>query len=111
MTRVPNVQDAAAVRADYPIPPQAGIYYFEVEIVSKGQKGYIGIGFSSRAVDLERLPGTLYGCDTFVGYLTLMTAIQAGTPSPTVITETMAKPSLAQGRVKHIPNVLGLATS
>lgn len=50
-------QDAAAVRADYPIPPQAGIYYFEVEIVSKGQKGYIGIGFSSRAVDLERLPG------------------------------------------------------
>lgn len=50
-------QDAAAVRADYPIPPQTGIYYFEVEIVSKGQKGYIGIGFSSRAVDLERLPG------------------------------------------------------
>ena len=45
------------MRADYPIPPQAGIYYFEVEIVSKGQKGYIGIGFSSRAVDLERLPG------------------------------------------------------
>ncbi|KAK9899895.1 SPRY-domain-containing protein [Cystobasidium minutum MCA 4210] len=50
-------KDAAAVRADYPIPPLTGIYYFEVDIVSKGQKGYIGIGFSSRAVDLERLPG------------------------------------------------------
>lgn len=50
-------QDAAAVRADHPIPPQAGVYYFEVQVISNGQKGYIGIGFSSRAVDLERLPG------------------------------------------------------
>jgi hypothetical protein len=50
-------KDAAAVRADQPIPSQAGVYYYEVEVISKGQKGYIGIGFSTRGVDLERLPG------------------------------------------------------
>ena len=51
------MQDAASVRADQPIPPQAGVYYFEVTVISRGQKGYIGVGFSTRNVDLERLPG------------------------------------------------------
>lgn len=51
------LQDAASVRADQPIPPQAGVYYFEVTVISRGQKGYIGVGFSTRNVDLERLPG------------------------------------------------------
>lgn len=36
---------------------QAGIYYFECTVVSKGLSGYIGIGFSHRAVSLSRLPG------------------------------------------------------
>lgn len=49
--------DAAAVKADHPIPPQAGVYYFEVTIVSKGQLGFIGLGFSSEKVALTRLPG------------------------------------------------------
>ncbi|KAI9592137.1 hypothetical protein BDF19DRAFT_425629 [Syncephalis fuscata] len=49
--------DAAALRANRPMPVQAGIYYFEVEIISKGRDGYIGIGFSSSSVSLKRLPG------------------------------------------------------
>ena len=49
--------DAAAVRANHPIPPQCGLYYFEVEIVSKGRDGYIGIGFCAGGVLLNRLPG------------------------------------------------------
>lgn len=30
--------EGAAARADYPMPPQCGIYYFEVTIVSKGKE-------------------------------------------------------------------------
>ncbi|RKP24455.1 concanavalin A-like lectin/glucanase domain-containing protein, partial [Syncephalis pseudoplumigaleata] len=33
------------------------IYYYEVEIISKGRDGYIGVGFSSSSVSLKRLPG------------------------------------------------------
>lgn len=31
--------EAAAVRADHPMPRQCGIYYFEVTVVSKGKEG------------------------------------------------------------------------
>lgn len=31
--------EAASARADNPMPPQCGIYYFEVTIVSKGKEG------------------------------------------------------------------------
>ena len=31
--------EAAAARADHPMPPQCGIYYYEVTIVSKGKEG------------------------------------------------------------------------
>ncbi|KDQ54931.1 hypothetical protein JAAARDRAFT_354484 [Jaapia argillacea MUCL 33604] len=37
-------KDAAAARTNHPIPPACGIYYYEVEIVNKGQKGHISIG-------------------------------------------------------------------
>lgn len=49
--------DAAAVRANARMPPQAGIYYYEVKIVSKGRDGYIGIGFCGQTVSVSRLPG------------------------------------------------------
>lgn len=49
--------DAAAARADYPMSPQCGIYYFEVEIRNKSREGMIAVGFSSRKASLERLPG------------------------------------------------------
>eukprot|EP00123_Amoebidium_parasiticum_P004318 comp15596_c0_seq1/m.12712 comp15596_c0_seq1/g.12712 ORF comp15596_c0_seq1/g.12712 comp15596_c0_seq1/m.12712 type:complete len:495 (-) comp15596_c0_seq1:53-1537(-) len=49
--------DAAAVRANNPIPPSCGVYYYEVTITSKGRDGYIGIGLSDKTVKLDRLPG------------------------------------------------------
>ncbi|EKM60372.1 uncharacterized protein PHACADRAFT_246252 [Phanerochaete carnosa HHB-10118-sp] len=50
-------RDSAAARANHPIPPACGIYYYEVEILQKGAKGHISIGFSSPDVRLSRLPG------------------------------------------------------
>ncbi|KAH7356846.1 CTLH/CRA C-terminal to lish motif domain-containing protein [Rhexocercosporidium sp. MPI-PUGE-AT-0058] len=50
--------EACAIRADHPMPPQCGIYYFEVTIISrKREESSIGIGFSSKNVPLSRLPG------------------------------------------------------
>lgn len=49
--------DAAAIRANNPMPTQLGVYYYEVTIVSKGRDGYIGIGFCGKDVSLQRLPG------------------------------------------------------
>jgi hypothetical protein len=34
-------RDAAAVRTDHPIPPGCGMYYYEVEILNKGIRGYV----------------------------------------------------------------------
>lgn len=33
--------DAAAARTDHPMPPQCGIYYFEITIQSKPREGYV----------------------------------------------------------------------
>lgn len=66
--------EAAAIRADTPMPRQCGIYYYEVTVVSKGKDGYvhfaswphckltrssriIGVGFSGSKVPLNRIPG------------------------------------------------------
>lgn len=49
--------EAAAVRSDYPMPKECGIFYFEVTILSRGKDGLIGIGFSGRKAHLNRLPG------------------------------------------------------
>jgi hypothetical protein len=73
--------EACAIRADHAIPSRAGIYYFEVTIISRKREEYdlsdlnpldpyiaisnhltsvrtsIGIGFSSKSVPLSRLPG------------------------------------------------------
>ncbi|KAF8823911.1 hypothetical protein HHX47_DHR9000448 [Lentinula edodes] len=45
-------RDAAAARSMQPIPPACGVYYYEVEIHSKGQKAFAGPD-----VKLSRLPG------------------------------------------------------
>ncbi|KAJ7071552.1 SPRY-domain-containing protein [Mycena amicta] len=50
-------KDAAAARTKHPIPPACGIYYYEVDILSKGNKGHISIGFAGKDVKLSRLPG------------------------------------------------------
>ncbi|KAF1971686.1 Ran-binding protein-like protein [Bimuria novae-zelandiae CBS 107.79] len=49
--------EAAAIRADHPMPRQCGIYYYEVTVVSKGRDGIIGVGFSGSKVPLNRIPG------------------------------------------------------
>jgi Ran-binding protein 9/10 len=49
--------EAAAARADYPMSPQCGIYYYEVQIQQKTKEGVIAVGFSTRKASLERLPG------------------------------------------------------
>lgn len=35
-----NDQEAASIRADHPMPPQCGIYYFEITVLSKPKEGY-----------------------------------------------------------------------
>ncbi|KAI0638786.1 SPRY-domain-containing protein [Trametes polyzona] len=50
-------RESSAARANHPIPPACGIYYYEVEIVHKCQKGPISVGFSAPDVRLSRLPG------------------------------------------------------
>ncbi|KAH9947069.1 SPRY-domain-containing protein [Amylocystis lapponica] len=49
----PGEHESAAARANYPIPPACGIYYYEVEILVRSPKG-----FSSGDVRLSRLPGS-----------------------------------------------------
>ncbi|TKR94278.1 hypothetical protein L596_008581 [Steinernema carpocapsae] len=50
-------KDAAAIRADNPIPRVLGIYYFEIFVVHQGLNGYVGIGLCEKSVNLNRLPG------------------------------------------------------
>jgi Ran-binding protein 9/10 len=49
--------EAASIRSDHPMPRECGIYYFEVTILSKNKDGLIGIGFSTKKAQLNRLPG------------------------------------------------------
>lgn len=49
--------EAASVRSDYPMPPQSGIFYYEVTITQKHKDCVVAIGFSAAKVSLERLPG------------------------------------------------------
>ncbi|CAG8641440.1 12595_t:CDS:2 [Rhizophagus irregularis] len=66
---------AAAVRADYPLPVEAGLFYFEVYIVNQGLEGLIGIGLSEPNVNLNGQPdgnrgydyGPLYTTDDTIG--------------------------------------------
>ncbi|CAK7199016.1 hypothetical protein SEUCBS139899_001684 [Sporothrix eucalyptigena] len=51
-------QEASSVRADHYMPPQCGIYYFEVTVLSKKrEESTIGIGFCEASVKLSRPPG------------------------------------------------------
>ncbi|KAG2180488.1 hypothetical protein INT44_003492 [Umbelopsis vinacea] len=52
-----NDKDAAAVRSTFTAKPQCGIFYFEIEIVSKGRDGYISIGFCDADASMDKLPG------------------------------------------------------
>jgi hypothetical protein len=83
-----NILDTGAVRANYPIPFEAGIYYFEMEVIDMGERGYvqiylfhqtpiqlsesfffqnrnIGLGFGKKSCPLTRMPGWE---DNSIGY-------------------------------------------
>ncbi|KAJ5895567.1 hypothetical protein N7495_007258 [Penicillium taxi] len=49
--------EAASLRTNNPMPPQCGIYYYEITIESKPKDGMIAIGFSNSKASVERLPG------------------------------------------------------
>ncbi|KAM0333056.1 hypothetical protein ACHAQA_001713 [Verticillium albo-atrum] len=50
--------EAYSIRADNYMPPQCGIYYYEVTILSgKRDDTVVGIGFSGKSVALSRPPG------------------------------------------------------
>lgn len=49
--------EAASVRADFPMSPACGLYYFEVTVNSKSKDTAIAVGFSTAEASLERLPG------------------------------------------------------
>jgi hypothetical protein len=36
-----NDQEAATARANHPMPPQCGLYYFEITVTSKPKEGYV----------------------------------------------------------------------
>ncbi|TFK30672.1 SPRY-domain-containing protein [Coprinopsis marcescibilis] len=50
-------KDGAAARANCPVPPACGIYYYEVQLRGKEQKSHVSIGFSGPNVKTTRLPG------------------------------------------------------
>ncbi|RGB40136.1 concanavalin A-like lectin/glucanase domain-containing protein [Rhizophagus diaphanus] len=52
-----NIWDTGAVRANCPIPCEAGIYYFEMEVIDMGERGNIGLGFGKKSCPLTRMPG------------------------------------------------------
>jgi hypothetical protein len=49
--------DAGTVRANYPITPSCGIFYYEIRVLDKGRDGYIGVGVCTANMQLSRLPG------------------------------------------------------
>ncbi|UZP35980.1 hypothetical protein NXS19_003796 [Fusarium pseudograminearum] len=50
--------EASAIRADHYMPPQCGIYYFEVQILAvKRDDATVSIGFSTKAAALSRPVG------------------------------------------------------
>ena len=49
--------DNACIRADNHLPLTAGIYYFEIKVLSKGEMGRPYIGLTSSISNLHRAPG------------------------------------------------------
>jgi len=58
MYDMPYRSTIASIRADHPMNPRFGLYYFEVTVLSgDSEKCPMGIGFSTKDVPLLRLPG------------------------------------------------------
>ncbi|CAG8466920.1 11257_t:CDS:10 [Diversispora eburnea] len=55
--RCTDNSDAASIRTDHPIPRKAGLFYYEIDIMNKGDKGFIGLGLGLKDVLLDKMPG------------------------------------------------------
>ncbi|KAI8891410.1 SPRY-domain-containing protein [Backusella circina FSU 941] len=49
--------EAASIRSNFSIKPQCGVYYYEIQVNSKGTDGYIAIGLCTASSALNHLPG------------------------------------------------------
>ncbi|KAG8987651.1 hypothetical protein FRB90_003229 [Tulasnella sp. 427] len=52
-----NKDEAAAARTNNPVPPICGVYYYEVEVLDRGNKGHIGVGFATKLHKTNKMPG------------------------------------------------------
>jgi hypothetical protein len=51
------MEDAWALKTVHPIPPGIGVFYYEAEVLDRGKKGNITLGFMLKAADPRRLVG------------------------------------------------------
>eukprot|EP00455_Lapot_gusevi_P054355 TRINITY_DN8697_c0_g1_i7.p1 TRINITY_DN8697_c0_g1~~TRINITY_DN8697_c0_g1_i7.p1 ORF type:complete len:456 (-),score=77.30 TRINITY_DN8697_c0_g1_i7:140-1438(-) len=56
-----HLQDVGSVRANRSVPPNVGIYYFEIQILDAGLRGSITIGFTPEGFPLTREAGSSHG--------------------------------------------------
>ena len=49
--------DVGCIQANYAVPRNKRIYYYEVDIVNAGTKGLISIGFAEKGFNLGKHPG------------------------------------------------------
>ncbi|CAG8833156.1 43232_t:CDS:2 [Gigaspora margarita] len=58
----PGIDDtqAESISTDFSVPPEVLLYYFEVDIIDKGEHGYIGVGFAKNLDILDILPGIAF---------------------------------------------------
>ncbi len=52
-----HANDCGAAHTDAPVPDDIPVAYFEVEVLSPGAKGCIGVGFSNAHFSMTRQPG------------------------------------------------------
>lgn len=49
--------DVGAIQSTLPVPRQASIYYFEMTVIDKGEKGRTTLGFTVKDTKLSSQPG------------------------------------------------------
>jgi len=67
LTHYDTIYENACVRADYAIPKDAGIYYFEIKVLSKGVYGRAYIGLKALGTNLQNAPGWDLGTYAYHG--------------------------------------------
>jgi hypothetical protein len=54
--------DVGAIQTSRPVPSCASVYYYEITILEKGERGYVSLGFADRAFKLNRQCGYVHRC-------------------------------------------------